>query len=348
MDPVAESQWLYRWQGMDLLAEASADPSFRQLKEARLREGLSFQNQSRETQKFLWEQAARIGAALTEPQGEVRFGLPETVVWPGEGKGEDFTVEVPADFREQRVAGFLNRIPVKDVRSAFRRRLAQLENSGYSGVHASAVLLRFAVVQHIVHDLIPEEIYACLPAGIADPGPDPISPQEGEGFHLEAAPENPEEADFIKAAEGNIIQLRRGINKLNQAVSLAPYMFADEEYQCKRDTLLTRLTSLGHAVAHHHVREIVRKIRHRADANDLNRGLRLSVPYFDDRVLEMKLHEFEVIPPGRTMFVPAFVAIAAANEQEKIGQQNSLSASTRVHLLAELKSLEQAFDSRPR
>lgn len=343
MDPIVDSQWLYRWQDMDIPADASVDPSLRQLRESRVREGLLFHNQSGETQLHLQQQAARIAAALVEGKGEIHFRLPERILWPEPRNGEEYAVEVPAEFRDQRVAGFLNRIPIKDVRSAFRNRLSQLENSGYSGVQVCAGLLRFAVVRHIVHDLIPEELAAGLPAAIADP----VSPQAGETFRPDGMMEDSKLADFIKDAEGSIIRLRLGLNTLHQAVSLAPYMYADEEYQTKRDILLARLLPLGHAVADCHVRDIVRTIRRRAAANDLNRGLWLSVPYFDDRALELKMHEFEVIPPGRTMFVPAFVVIAAAREQEKIGQENSLSPSTRVHLLAELKSLEQAFDTRP-
>ncbi len=333
MDPVAESQLLIRLQGMDIPAEAASDPSLWQLKEARAREDLLFQNQSGETRDHLQHQAARIAKALMEGKGELNFRLPGRVSWP-QAHGKLFSaVDVPEDFREQKVSGFLGLIPVKDARTAFRGRLAQLENSGYTGVSASAALLRFAIVRQIVHDLIPEQLAAGFPAAAAN------------SFVL---PEEPKDNHFLQDAELAIPRLRDGLNTLHQAVSLAPYMYADEEYQGKRDILLARMLSLGHAVADGHLRNIVRTIRRRADADDLNRGLRLSLPYFDDRALEMKLHEFEVIPPGRTMFVPAFVALAAAGEQEKIGQEKSLSPSTRVHLLAELKSLEQAFDTRPR
>jgi hypothetical protein len=78
-------------------------------------------------------------------------------------------------------------------------------------------------------------------------------------------------------------------------------------------------------------------------AQDLNRGLSLSLPYFDDQVLAMKMRDFEVIPAGRIMFVPAFVVRAARLEQAKAGQDTRLSVSTRKHLLIELKMLEEVF-----
>ena len=57
----------------------------------------------------------------------------------------------------------------------------------------------------------------------------------------------------------------------------------------------------------------------------------------------MKLHDFEVIPAGRIMFVPAFVVRAAREEQVKVAQDTRLSHSTRIHLLAELKALEASL-----
>ena len=60
----------------------------------------------------------------------------------------------------------------------------------------------------------------------------------------------------------------------------------------------------------------------------------------------MKTHDFEVIPAGRIMFVPAFVVRAAREEQVKVAQDTRLDPSTRKHLLAELKMLEEAFDQR--
>jgi len=73
-------------------------------------------------------------------------------------------------------------------------------------------------------------------------------------------------------------------------------------------------------------------------------GLSLSLPYFDDQMLEMRLLDLEVIP-GRTLFIPAFVVLAARREQERVAQDKRLSHSTRIYLVSQLKTLEHAFDS---
>jgi hypothetical protein len=44
------------------------------------------------------------------------------------------------------------------------------------------------------------------------------------------------------------------------------------------------------------------------------------------------------------MFVPAFVVIAAKLKQMEVAHSTGFSFTTRAHLLAELESLERAFD----
>jgi len=138
--------------------------------------------------------------------------------------------------------------------------------------------------------------------------------------------------------------MQRFLGILHAAVSLAPYIVADEDYQRKRYGMLGQLVSQGRLLACHQTGEIIQTIKRRAAAGDLNRGLSLSLPYFDDQALEMRMNEFVIIPAGRIMFVPAFVVRAAREEQVKVAQDTRLNHSTRVHLLSELEALEQAFE----
>jgi hypothetical protein len=331
MDPVIQPHRLYFWQGMEAAPDASADPSLFQLREERILARMLFQNQPEETQRFLQQQATSIAEALLEFKSGLNFALPEFVSLPEDRTGEYRPVEIPADFRRQSVAGLLGRFPLKDLRSVFRQRLSRLEESMYPEVAACAGMLRYAVVRHIVQDRIPqapdEEIRnkteaAWPPVGTIDDREDRIA---------------------LETLEQKVNGYRRSIDTLHQALSLAPYIYTDEEYQEKRAGILSRLIPLGRGLSNLYLRRIIDKISCRAAANDLNRGLSLSLPYFDDRALEMKLYEFEVIPPGRTMFVSAFVALAARREQEKIEQDAVLGSSTRAHLLDELKQLERVF-----
>jgi hypothetical protein len=121
-------------------------------------------------------------------------------------------------------------------------------------------------------------------------------------------------------------------------------MVADEQYQRKRYGMLGQLVNQGRALARYQTRQIIETIQRRAAAGDLNRGLGLSLPYFDDQALEMKTYDFQVIPAGRIMFVPAMVLRACLQEEVKVAQDTRLSPSTRKYLLAEFEMLEVAFE----
>lgn len=150
-------------------------------------------------------------------------------------------------------------------------------------------------------------------------------------------------AGSVNEAEAHIASMERYLKILHAAVGLAPYMVADVQYQRKRYGMLGQLVNQGRALARYQTRAIIATIRRRAAANDLNRGLSLSLPYFDDQSLETKAHDFDVIPAGRIMFTPMFVVLASQKEQVKVAQDTRLNRSTRSHLLAELQMLELAF-----
>ena len=148
----------------------------------------------------------------------------------------------------------------------------------------------------------------------------------------------------VQEAEAHVASMQRYMEVLHLARAFAPYIVADEQYQQKRYGMLGQLVNQGRALARYEVREIIGTINARAANHELNRGLSLSVPYFDDQLLAMELENFEVIPGGRIMFLPGFVVRAAQEEQAKVADDTRLSPSTRKRLLQELKMLEQAFD----
>jgi hypothetical protein len=95
--------------------------------------------------------------------------------------------------------------------------------------------------------------------------------------------------------------------------------------------------------AHQSLAMIVGKIWRRARSRTLDRGLSLSLPYFDDGAMEMRQLEMEVTPRGRIMFVPAFVVVAARREIERIASEASMTEGTRRHLIELLGILEHEF-----
>jgi hypothetical protein len=108
--------------------------------------------------------------------------------------------------------------------------------------------------------------------------------------------------------------------------------------------MFSQLVNQGRTQAHTQTLELIRVIRRRVLARELNRGLSIRLPYFDDQTLKLKTYSFVVIPAGRILFVPAFVVLAVREEAGKVARDMRLSPSTRDHLLSELALLEQAFN----
>jgi hypothetical protein len=299
--------------------------------------------------------------------------------------GPAATVTVPPEQREQMIGGLLDRLSRGEVSDNLSQRLAELEASPNPAVATSAGLIRYTTAQHMVYSMLPsgrtvayraEENGEIPNLPLADelepesaitaptdaiverqPGTD----DEGRGEllvpYVEAArrfylPQWVafDEGDHLlvgsaSEAEADIASMQRYVGILHGAVALAPYFVADETYQQKRYGILGQLVNQGRALARYITGEIIETIQRRAAADDLNRGLSLSLPYFDDQTLQMELHKFEVIPAGRIMFVPAFVVRAARQEQAKVAQDTRLDPSTRKHLLANLYRLEEAFST---
>jgi hypothetical protein len=99
----------------------------------------------------------------------------------------------------------------------------------------------------------------------------------------------------------------------------------------------------GRELAHAAVEELIEELWRRAANHQLDRGVRLSLPYYDDRQLSLRWRDFTVIPRGRILFVPAFVVVAAEREIERVRKDRQFTDSTRYHLLGLLERLRQAF-----
>jgi hypothetical protein len=333
------------------------------------------------TQRFVGAQARQLAEALVQKLPQIRFTLPDRVIGPG---SDAQPVAVPADLREQSAggAGLFDRFSKTELYKVVRQRFNELEQSANRELRISGQLLRFATAQHLVHNMLPagrsvmyaaadDEVIPTIPTGgqleaasaitattdaIAEEG----AAEAGRGellvpyvayarqFYLPqwVALDDHDHllVNSINEAEAHLASMQRYMNVLHIALSLAPYIVVDDEYQQKRYGMLGQLINQGRALARYETIDIVDTIRRRAARHELNRGLSLSMPYFDDQTLTTELNNFEVIPAGRIMFVPAFVVRAAREEQAKVSEDTRLSASTRKYLLAELKMLEDAFE----
>ncbi len=334
-----------------------------------------FESQPVIVQRFLESQAHIIADALISKTAQVHFSLPDRVVTHASPNGGDGAVSIPEAQRQNTVGGFLQR----DTRELLTRRLNELEKSDSQEVTVSAGLLRYAAVTHMVHNLLPagrmvtyradgDEQIPSIPTGDDAPesaitqASDAIAEDGDEGGRGEVqTPFVPAARKFflpqwvafddkgkllvgsVNEAEAHIRSMQQYVMILHRALALAPYISASAEFQQNRYGILGQLVNQGRALANFKTQEIIRKIKERAENQSLNRGLSLTLSYFDDQILEMETSKLEVIPAGRIMFIPGFVVRAAQGEQAKAAQDTRLNSSTRRHLLAQLKALETAF-----
>jgi len=329
-------------------------------------------------QRYLDAQAQKIIDAIRKNQMQTSFTLPDKVVV--DEKNKELKI-IPSSEREQEIGSVINRLIRTDLRFILRQRLAELEGSSDLAVGIAARLFRYVIAMTMVHTTLPSGKNVSYTAleGEEIPTQPAESSEDLESAITQSSDAIAEEGKstekrgelqvpFVPAArrfylpqwvaidengkllvhstneaEGHLASMQSFLTVLHNAVSLAPYIMVDPVYQQKRYGMLGQLVNQGRALALYETHEVVRIIKARASASDLNRGLSLSLPYFDDQLLEMRTHDFEVIPAGRIMFVPAFVVRAAREEQGKVAQDTRMSISTRKYLLAELSVLERAF-----
>ena len=335
-------------------------------------------------QRYLETQGRNIAQAVVDGATHLSFSLPDRVVCTLDDMHQPALVTIPQNQRTRSAGSFLNRFRKAELYKDLRHTFTELEQSPDRAISVAAGLLRHATVMHMVYHMLPagrdvcyrledeEETIPSIPeqSGL-EPGSaitaatDAIAEEgaseEGRGdllvpfvpyarrFFLPQWVAFDEDGSLIaksvEEAEASVKSMQRYMEVMFLAVALAPYISADEEYGKKRYGLLGQLVNQGRALAIYQVNEIIARIQQRVEAGSLNRGLRLSLPYFDDQELKIDISDIEVIPSGRIMFVPAFVVRAVRQEEVKVSQDTRYNPSTRKHLLHLLDLLEQAFES---
>jgi len=335
-----------------------------------------FESQPVIIQRFLESQARLIVDALVTKTGRIRFSLPDHVITQLPQESQREAIAIAEKDRQITVGGFLH----NDLRTKLNQRLNELERSPDQAISVSAALLRYAAAVHMIYDLLPsgrsvtyrpleDELIPTIP--VEDQAPESAITQVSDAIVEEGDGDSRGEVQtpFIPAArrfflpqwvvfdqDGNLLvnseieaeaqiqSMQRYVRILHQALSLAPYISANEEYQQKRYGILGQLINQGRLLADYRTTEMINEIKERVEQQSLNRGLSVSLSYFDDQTLTMEQSNLEIIPAGRIMFIPAFVVRACRGEEVKAAQDTRLNSSTRRHLLTQLKTLETAFD----
>jgi len=334
-------------------------------------------------QRFLEAQAKQIAEAIVEGASQVRFSLPDRVICTLEQVDQPAIVTIPQNQRSYSSGGFINRLRKIELYKDLRHSFTELEQSPDQAISVATGLLRHATVLHMIYNMLPAgrsvvykpadesetipsvpEADALEPESAITSASDAIAEEgkkeEGRGdllvpfvpyarkFFLPQWVAFDENGDLlaksVEEAEAHVKSMQKFMQVLFLAVALAPYISADKEYAAKRYGMLGQLVNQGRALAVFQAKAIIARIKERATSGNLNRGLSLSLPYFNDQALRVDVTSFEVIPAGRIMFVPAFVVRAVQQEEVKVSQDTRYSSSTRKHLLHLLALFQQAFE----
>ena len=335
-------------------------------------------------QRFLETQGKQIAESIMDGSWQISFTLPDRVICTLENVGQPVLVSIPQNQRTHSVGSFINRFRKVELYKELRHAFNELEQSPDRAVSVSAGLLRHATVVHMIYNMLPagrtvtykpadedetipsvpefdeSELESAITAStdaIAEEGVTdnkrgdllvPFVPFARKFFVPQWVAFDQNGKMLVKSldeANAHIKSMQRFMEVLFLAVALAPYISADDEYTKKRYGMLGQLVNQGRALAIYQAKEIITRIKERAASGNLNRGLSLSLPYFDDQELRLDITKFEVIPAGRIMFVPAFVVRAVRQEELKVSQDTRYNPSTRKHLLHLLELFEQAFEN---
>ena len=343
-----------------------------------------FSAQPPNIQHYLEVQGRLIAEAIVEGRSQVSFSLPDQIVCIYESMDRPALVSVPQQDRAYSSPNFMNRVRKVDLLKQLRQSLSGLEHSPDCVVSIAANLLRHAAVMHMVYKMLPAgRTMACSFTRTGEteqiaPDDNRVEPESriavnigantvglktrekhtqplvpyvsyAERFYLPQWMAFDENGDLlvnsVEEAVTHIKSMQKFMEVVFLAAALAPYIPADEEYSQKRFGILDQLVNQGQALALFHTKEIIAFIKQRAASDNMNRGLSLSLPYFNDQNLRLDVLKIEIIPAGKVLFVPAFVVLAIRREEMKVSQDTRLNSSTRLHLLNLLERFRQAFET---
>lgn len=328
-----------------------------------------FNAQPPQTHHFLEKQVGVISAAIENNRRVIHLRLPERIIM------EDGTARV-LDARPYKhtLNGGLKR-PDQLVHN-----LELLEKNTNPAMALFSKVFRFALARHILYQVLPDghsvqylpenegdipsipsgevQPSKLLTASVADVYEGATKTESHSNYvpYVDAARHFflPQLVVFgeddrlltssLEEAEATINSLRDAVRLLQKAIAICPSLVTDETYQRKRAGLTGQLVNQGRALARAYTREIIKKIRVRANSGSLNRGLHLSLPYFDDNNLAIRIYPIKVIPRGLIPFVPAFIVRAMVLSEIRVQNDLHLNTSTRRHLVTQLRCIEAAFD----
>jgi hypothetical protein len=334
-----------------------------------------FDAQPTMTQAFLEKQARAMIVALRQKKCRIHFQLPEKITLEEGG-----FLKLPPTPRSQAVGSNLISFSSTNRHTKLIQHLNRLEQSLNPGLSVCGKLMRFTLAHHMVYNLLPDKSTACyepardnnLPSiEVNGIHPSTLFPESDRTAEIKQIPSNMRHQQVpnvalaerfslpywvafekdeqllstpLKEAEILLDSLQNAFHILQEAEVICPSVVADETYQRKRAELFSQLINQGHTLVSFYTQKIIAKIHFRAETGSLNRGLRLSLPYFEIEDMAIRIYPVNIIPEGRIIFTPALVVRAMRSAQMKVIRDIKISPSSRQQLLVQLTHIENTFD----
>ncbi len=325
------------------------------------------QAQPQTIQNFFLGQARLIIQALDAGKQRIRFSFPEYVLRPLSSKEPLYQKEsLSPRYRRQQVGRMLRRNDSPDLIQNLMDRLFELRRSANTAISTCADLLCFLLARQLLESLPEGKPFISQ----GDPHRDSYAsnPDIALNQTIQSASRNLETEFFNEKmscfylpqwvafnsngelilpteqeAKERIQCMRNYMHRLLLVLAIDPAITGENAFRQRYFGMVSQWTHQGRAYAQYQTLQIIHTIRQRAQQNSLNRGLSLSLPFFDDQALELRTFDFEVIPPGRILFEPFFVVQAVEDAKVRVSGDPSLNDTTKHHLLAELDLLQKSF-----
>lgn len=325
------------------------------------------QAQPQAIQNFFQDQARLIIQALDAGKQRLRFAFPQYVMRPLSSIEPLYQKEsLPPRHRRQQVGRSLPRNDSPDLMQNLIDRLSELRRSANAAISTCADLLCFILARQLLESLPEGKPFISQ----SDPHLDSCASNPAISLNQTIQSESGNQktepcaetmpcfylpqwvafntngeliASTEQEAKERIHFMENYMHRLLLVLAIDPAITEEKAFQQRYYGMVSQWTHQGRAYAQYQTLQIIRTIRQRAQQNSLNRGLSLSLPFFDDQAMELRTFDFEVIPPGRILFEPFFVVQAVEDAKARVSIDPSFNDTTRQHLLAELELLQKSF-----
>ena len=326
----------------------------------------------------------KIALDLIDGKTWIMLKLPDQINTDPSPQGWPKSSKIPEDIRIITIGSKLSFLEHRKIKDELNSHLWKLEHSPNKSIAICAALYRFSISLNIIENILPDGRLGFQPAGLDDSlssQPSILGNRKSSltsiddavyGFDSDDSSRGELQVPFVpdaqnfflpqwvsfdskgnlltkdtSAAEANFHSLQKYFTTLNISSSLAPYMILNPVYQHKRNGIISQLINQGRALAKHINANIILRIINRTNQGTLNRGLSVSLPYFDDQEMTITYRKIQVIPAGRILFIPAFIGRAVNLEVAKVWQDTRLGLSTKLHLIEQLETLGNSFTTFP-